>query len=128
MKTRICCAALAVLFVLAGVTHVRGKDPSYLAPPGAPASAFLRAERPVAEIVSSSRSTEAKRDANNKSRQVACLLGLTSGMTVGDVGAGSGYHTVRLSRVFGPTGTVIAQNVSRQYLTQLVCISVEYRA
>ena len=55
-----------------------------------------------------------------KSGQLARLLGLTAGMTVGDVGAGSGYHTVRLSRVVGPTGAVIAQDVSRQYLTQLV--------
>ena len=120
MKTRICCATLAVIFVLGGVTDARAKDLSYLAPPGAPASAFPRAGRPVAEIVSPSRSTEEKRDANNESRQLARLLGLTSGMTVGDVGAGSGYHTVRLSRVVGPTGAVIAQDVSPQYLTQLV--------
>jgi len=120
MKTRIYCAALAVIFVLGGLTDAPAKDLSYLAPPGAPASVFPRAERPVAEIVSPSRSTEAKRDANNEAGQLARLLGLTAGMTVGDIGAGSGYHTVRLSRAVGPTGAVIAQDVSRQYLTQLV--------
>ena len=41
-------------------------------------------------------------------------------MTVGDIGAGSGYHTVRLSPLLGSSGVVIAQDVSRQYLAQLV--------
>ena len=46
-------------------------------------------------------------------------MGLTSGMVVGDIGAGAGYHTVRLSRVVGPSGTVVAQDVRRDYLTDL---------
>ena len=40
-------------------------------------------------------------------------------MVVGDIGAGAGYHTVRLSRVVGPSGTVVAQDVRRNYLTDL---------
>jgi len=40
-------------------------------------------------------------------------------MVVGDVGAGSGYHTVRLSRVVGPSGAVVAQDVRQDYLTDL---------
>ncbi len=40
-------------------------------------------------------------------------------MTVGDIGAGSGYHTVRLSRLVGPAGSVIAQDVTRDYLIEL---------
>jgi ubiquinone/menaquinone biosynthesis C-methylase UbiE len=40
-------------------------------------------------------------------------------MTVGDVGAGSGYHTVRLSRLVGPTGSVVAEDVTRDYLVEL---------
>ena len=77
MQTRVCCAALAIIFALGGVTDTRAQDLSYLASPGAPASAFPRAERPVAEIVSPSRSTEAKRDANNEAGQLVRLLGLT---------------------------------------------------
>ena len=40
-------------------------------------------------------------------------------MVVGDLGAGAGYHTVRLSGVVGPSGTVVAQDVRRDYLTDL---------
>jgi ubiquinone/menaquinone biosynthesis C-methylase UbiE len=40
-------------------------------------------------------------------------------MTVGDIGAGSGYHTVRLSPLVGPTGSVIAEDVMRDYLVEL---------
>jgi ubiquinone/menaquinone biosynthesis C-methylase UbiE len=40
-------------------------------------------------------------------------------MVVGDIGAGSGYHTVRLSRVVGPSGAVVAQDVRRDYLAYL---------
>jgi ubiquinone/menaquinone biosynthesis C-methylase UbiE len=76
-------------------------------------------QRPAAEIVSPTRSTEAKRDANKEAQQLARLMGLTSGMVVGDVGAGSGYHTVRLSRVVGLSGVVIAQDVRRDYLADL---------
>jgi ubiquinone/menaquinone biosynthesis C-methylase UbiE len=40
-------------------------------------------------------------------------------MTVGDIGAGSGYHTIRLSRLLGPTGSVVAEDVRRDYLMEL---------
>ena len=40
-------------------------------------------------------------------------------MTVGDIGAGNGYHTVRLSRLVGPTGVVVAQDVTKTYLADL---------
>ena len=125
MEKRPCVAiassvVMAALFLLGIVSTALGKDLSYLAPSGEPASAFPRAERPVAEIVSPNRSTEEKRDANNESGQLARLLGLKSGMTVGDIGAGSGYHTVRLAPLLGSSGVVIAQDVNRQYLAQLV--------
>jgi SAM-dependent methyltransferase len=94
-------------------------DIRYLAPAGAPAEAFVRFERPVAEIVSPTRSTEATRDANEEAQQLAHLMGLRSGMVVGDVGAGSGYHTVRLSRLVGPSGAVVAQDVRPDYLADL---------
>jgi ubiquinone/menaquinone biosynthesis C-methylase UbiE len=40
-------------------------------------------------------------------------------MTIGDIGAGSGYHTVRLSPVVGPTGRIIAQDIKPEYLRGL---------
>ena len=89
------------------------------APAGVPAKAFPLFGRPVAEIVSPSRSTEATRDANEEAQQLARLMQLRPGMVVGDIGAGAGYHTVRLSRLVGPSGTVVAQDVREDYLTGL---------
>jgi ubiquinone/menaquinone biosynthesis C-methylase UbiE len=40
-------------------------------------------------------------------------------MTVGDIGAGEGYHTVRLSPIVGPLGGVVAQDVTLAYLLEL---------
>jgi ubiquinone/menaquinone biosynthesis C-methylase UbiE len=90
-----------------------------LASPGAPATAFPRPERPVADIVSPRRAAEEERDANGEARQLARLMGIRPGMVVGDIGAGAGYHTVRLSQVVGASGAVIAEDVRRDYLTDL---------
>src|SRR5262245_36995289 len=92
---------------------------TYLGRPGEPARAFPAADRPVAKIVSPTRSTERQRDAFDESGQVARLLAIKPGMSVGDIGAGSGYHTVRLSRLLGGAGHVIAQDVTKEYLNQL---------
>jgi SAM-dependent methyltransferase len=59
------------------------------------------------------------REVLNEAGQIARLLELKPGMTVGDIGAGSGYHTVRLSYLVGPAGSVVAQDVTRDYLMQL---------
>lgn len=95
------------------------QEVTYQAPAGAPARMFPRVARPVAEIVSPSRSSEKDRDAVDEFGQLARLLALKAGMTVGDIGAGSGYHTVRLSPLLGPSGRVVAQDVTRGYLRQL---------
>jgi predicted methyltransferase len=112
---------VVALIVLTAATAdaAQSRDASYLSPPGAPASEFPRPKRPVAEIVSPTRSTEEKRDAAGEFAAVARILGLKSGMTVGDVGAGSGYYTTRLSPLVGSSGSVIAQDVKRSYLAQL---------
>ena len=47
------------------------------------------------------------------------LLGIKSGMTVADIGAGSGYYVVRLSPIVGPHGRVIAEDVVPEYLRML---------
>ncbi len=38
---------------------------------------------------------------------------------VADIGAGSGYHTVRLARALGPTTRIYAQDVMPNYLADL---------
>jgi len=109
----------ALLLFACDPARLSASDIEYLAPPGAPAEAFPPPQRPVAQIVSPSRSTEEHRDALDESGQIARLLGLKAGMTVGDIGAGSGYHTVRLSPIVAATGRVIAEDVTRDYLIGL---------
>jgi SAM-dependent methyltransferase len=111
--------ASAFLLLVLSAIHSPAFDIAYLGPPGIPAEAFPQPQRPVAQIVSPTRSNEEQRDALNESGQIAALLDLRAGMTVGDIGAGSGYHTVRLSRLVGPSGWVVAQDVRQDYLMQL---------
>jgi SAM-dependent methyltransferase len=92
---------------------------TYLGQPQVPARAFPRPNRPVAEIVSPTRSTEETRDAAAEFQTVVRLLQVRPGMAIGDIGAGSGYYTVRLSPLVGNLGVVVAQDVKREYLTQL---------
>lgn len=40
-------------------------------------------------------------------------------MKVADIGAGSGYHTLRLSPAVGPTGTVYAEDIVEAYISGL---------
>lgn len=47
------------------------------------------------------------------------LIGIKTGMVVADVGAGSGYMTVRLARRVGPTGKVYANDLQPQMLAIL---------
>src|SRR5262245_45333195 len=112
--------ALTVLLIFApGASRSHAFEITYLGPPGEPAGAFPKPERPVAQIVSPSRSTERQRDAFDESGQLARMLAIRPGMSVGDIGAGSGYHTVRLSPLLGRAGRVIAQDVTQDYLNQL---------
>ncbi len=47
---------------------------------------------------------------------VVAALRLTEGMVIADIGAGSGYFTVRLARAVGPRGRVIATDVQPEML------------
>ena len=91
--------------------------PGAAAPAAAPR--FPKPDRPVAEIISPIWASPEERDSVREAQQVVRGLGITRGMAVADVGAGSGYHTVRLSPVVGPTGRVYAQDIIDEYLTEL---------
>jgi SAM-dependent methyltransferase len=106
-------ALIALAFTLPGATQ------DFVAQPGAPAAAFPKPDRPVADIVSPIWHSEKERDDAGEPRQVVRLLGIKSGMTVADIGAGSGYYVVRLSPMVGPTGKIIAEDVMPEYLRNL---------
>ncbi|HLZ82586.1 MAG TPA: methyltransferase domain-containing protein [Caulobacteraceae bacterium] len=86
---------------------------------GAPPAAFPLPQRPVAPIVSPTWGDSARRDAAREAEQIAGRLKLRPGMTVADVGAGSGYDSLRLARIVGPGGAVIAEDVTARYLQAL---------
>jgi ubiquinone/menaquinone biosynthesis C-methylase UbiE len=72
---------------------------------------FPSAQRDVAPIVGDTYSTEDARDRLGEAELVMRVAGVKSGMSVADVGAGQGYYTVRLARVVGPRGRVLAEDI-----------------
>src|SRR6516225_6921417 len=110
------------VLVLAVVTASALRAADYLdglAPPGVPANAFPAPSRPVARIVTDIWHDEQSRDQAGEAERVMDLLGVTAGTTVADIGAGSGYYTVRLARRIGPKGHVFAEDVVPDYLERL---------
>jgi len=79
------------------------------ATPGEPK--FPDAHRDVAPIVGGTFSTEDARDRLGEAEQVMELAGVKKGMSVADVGAGEGYYTIRLARVVGAKGRVLAEDI-----------------
>jgi ubiquinone/menaquinone biosynthesis C-methylase UbiE len=47
------------------------------------------------------------------------LIGIRPGMTVGDVGAGTGYMTLRIAKRVGPSGKVYANDIQPEMLDKL---------
>ena len=86
---------------------------------GASPSRFPQVDRPVASIVADEWSDENSRDAAREAEQVMVFLGARPGMVVADIGAGSGYYTVRLAPRLMPTGRVIAEDIVPAYITGL---------
>src|SRR6476661_3441251 len=80
---------------------------------------FPAAHRDVAPTVSDTFSTEDARDRVGEAEQVMALAGVKPGMSVADVGAGEGYYTVRLARVVGAKGRVLAEDIVPQVRDEL---------
>ena len=108
---------IAAVFVATFTISVSAQE--FLAGSGTPAAAFPNPDRPVADIVSPIWHDEKERDGAGEPRQLVRLLGIKSGMTVADIGAGSGYYVVRLSPIVGPYGRIIAEDVVPEYLRGL---------
>lgn len=80
---------------------------------------FPPPDRRVAEIISPSWDSEARRDETGEADRVMTLLGIGEGMRVADIGSGSGYYAVRAARRVGPTGQVYAEDIVPDYLDSL---------
>jgi len=90
-----------------------------LGPTGVAADLFPAPIRPVAPVVSDRWRGEDERERVGEAARVLDWLGIKPGMTVADIGAGSGYYTVRLAARVGPTGRVLAQDVMPDYMAAL---------
>ena len=108
----------AIATSLAG-SCIRSLAQDFMAPPGVPADAFPKPKRPVADIISPIWHSEEERDAAGEPRQLVRLLGIKAGITVADIGAGSGYYVARLSPIVGPGGRIVAEDVMPDYLQGL---------
>lgn len=107
---------LMTAFVLAACT----RTPETVVPPTQRlAGGFPAPDRPVAGIVASEWSSGPDRDAADESGQLIRALGITPGMSVADIGAGSGYHSLRLSSAVGPTGAVYAEDIVESFTSGL---------
>jgi predicted methyltransferase len=101
------------------IRHFRRAAQGLIVQSGAPASAFPKPNRPVANIVSPIWHDEKERDDAGEPGQLERLLGIKSRMTVADIGVGSGYYTVRLSPIVGSNGRIIAEDIVPKYLQSL---------
>jgi SAM-dependent methyltransferase len=110
-------ATTAVLFAAAFAISAAAQE--FMAQSGARALAFPKPDRPVADIVSPIWHDEKERDDAGEPGQLVRLLGIQSGMTIADIGAGSGYYVVRLSPIVGAHGRIIAEDVVPDYLRSL---------
>ena len=100
------------IFCLAAALPLMAAEP-------AKAPGFPEVTRPVARIVGSGWWTSKDRDAAGEVGQIVARLGLKPGMTVGDLGAGEGYDTLRLAGLLGPRGRVVAEDVAPDTLIAL---------
>ena len=112
-------AATTIGIVFATAFALSSAAQDFLAQPGVPAAAFPKPDRPVADIVSPIWHDEKERDDAGEPGQLVRLLGIKSGMTIADIGAGSGYYVVRLSPTVGLSGRIIAEDVVPEYLRGL---------
>lgn len=118
---RVGIALIAVLALAACSKPSPGAASPPAAGPEAPreAGGFPTPDRPVAGIVAPEWSSGPDRDAADESGQLIRGLQIKPGMAVADIGAGSGYHTLRLSPAVGPTGVVYAEDIVESYISGL---------
>lgn len=105
----------ALFLVAASAPEIRALGPS-----GAPGRLFPKPDRPVADIVTDVWGDTRQRDIAGETRQLTEKLAIKPGQTVADIGAGAGYDSLRLARIVGPRGIVIAEDIRPEYLTGLV--------
>ncbi len=78
--------------------------------------------RPIADVMSWEGAEWLFRETRVEEEQPEAMLEalkITPGATVADVGAGAGYHSIRMARKVGPKGRVLASDVQPEMLRML---------
>ena len=76
--------------------------------------------RPIAGIATDAQWMDrASREAEEDPARALALIGIRPGMVVADVGAGSGYMTMKLARLVGTTGKVYATDIQPRLLAMV---------
>ena len=105
IKGQTCAAALCAVLALTGAAAAqvaRQANTQYQTPDG---------RKVVAATLSAP-----DREERQKPRELVKAMGITRGMSVGDVGTGIGYMVPFLSRGVGPNGRVFAEDIFEDYL------------
>ena len=69
--------------------------------------------------ISLAQSNQSARDLWQKPEMIMDSLGIKTGMTIGEVGAGGGYFTVKLARRVGETGLIYANDIKRNFISDM---------
>ncbi len=105
MPNRAAAALTATIFLLGATLIAQGKHPvsgrQIAGVMGHQGASWL--ERP-------------EREAEEAPSKAIAALNIKSGQTVADIGAGSGYYSVRLAGAVGPTGRVFATDIQPEML------------
>ncbi len=107
-RTRFAAALLVVAFAVTALAQQPGRHPI-----SGRVYAGVMGHQGAAWLERSERETE---EAPNTALDA---LGIQPGMVVGDVGAGSGYFTVRMAARVGPSGRVFANDLQPEMLQML---------
>lgn len=74
---------------------------------------------PVMGVAGADWLERSERDKEEAPETALDLMGIRTGMTVGDIGAGTGYFSFRMARRVGPSGRVYANDVQPEMLDRI---------
>lgn len=102
------CAALALLFLNAGMLPAQEKHPA--------------TQRRIADVMGFGGAPwleRSEREQEEAPSRALKLIGIEPGMVIADVGAGTGYFTRRMAKLTGPAGKVYAVDIQPRMIEAL---------
>ncbi len=122
-KALLCIAASFTLLGASLAFQQPKRTPARPAQPAvsAPQTGTDKLDRPTSDPYKGSLSIfeDAKREEKLQINRVMDILGIKEGSRVADIGAGSGWFTVRAARRVGARGTVYAVEINAEYLKHI---------